>query len=193
MDRTTPWVAIQRNPRSGSGRRAALHEFVSELKAREFRVRLFSSRERLDSYLADPEIRESLHGLVAAGGDGTAMDLMNRHPGLRLGILPLGTENLLARHFRIPRGDGRRAAEIVAAGHMHRLDIGTVDDRRFAVMASVGFDAEVIHQAHAARRGHITRLHYVRPILNALCRYPHPQIRVYADGAAEPVCGCLNT
>jgi diacylglycerol kinase family enzyme len=58
-------------------------------------------------------------------------------------------------------------------------------------MASVGFDAEVIHQAHAARQGHISRLHYVRPILNALWRYPHPRIRVYADGADEPVSGCL--
>ena len=119
------------------------------------------------------------------------MDLMNRHPALPLGILPLGTENLLARHFRIPLRNGRKAAEIVAAAHSRRLDIGAVDDRRFAVMASVGFDAEVIHQAHAARRGHISRLHYVRPILNTLRGYPHPRVRVYADGAADPVGGSL--
>ena len=191
MDCTTPWVAIQRNPRSGSGRRAALHEFMNELRSCGFRSRLFSSRERLDSYVTDPELLESLHGIVAAGGDGTAMDLMNRHPGLSLGILPLGTENLLARHFRIPLADGRSAARIVAAGHSSLLDIGVVGDSRFSVMASVGLDAEVIHQAHAARQGHITRLHYVRPILNALFRYSHPEIRVYVDGAEEPVTGCL--
>jgi YegS/Rv2252/BmrU family lipid kinase len=190
MDRSTPWVAIQRNPRSGSGRRAALHDFVAGLKEHGFRVRLFSSRERLDRYLADPELRESLHGIVGAGGDGTAMDLINRHPEFRLGLLPLGTENLLARNFGIPR-DGRRAADIVAAGHTHPFDIGAVDGHRFAVMASIGFDAEVIHRAHAVRRGHITRLHYIGPILQTLRTYPHPELRVYADGAADPVCGRL--
>jgi YegS/Rv2252/BmrU family lipid kinase len=191
MDRTTRWVAIQRNPRSGSGRRAALHEFIRELRSRGLRVRLFSSRDRLDRAVADPELRASLHALVAAGGDGTAMDLINRHPDLPLGIMPLGTENLLARHFHIPLRNGRAAADIVAKGRTQSLDIGSVDGRRFAVMASVGFDAEVIHRAHAVRRGHITRLHYARPILGALGGYSQPQIRVYADDAAEPVTGAL--
>lgn len=191
MDRTTRWVAIQRNPRSGSGRRAALHEFIRALKSRGLRVRLFSSRDRLDAAVADPELRSSLQALVAAGGDGTAMDLINRHPDLPLGILPLGTENLLARHFQIPLHDGRAAADIVATGLARPLDIGTVDGRHFAVMASIGFDADVIHRAHEVRHGHITRLHYVRPILGALGQYAHPPIRVYADDAVEPVTGSL--
>lgn len=191
MDRTTRWIAIQRNPRSGSGRRAALHAFIRELKSRGLLVRLYSSRARLDADVANPELRASLHGLVAAGGDGTAMDLINRHPELPLGILPLGTENLLARYFGIPRGDGRRAAAIVAGGRTQSLDVGRVDGRHFAVMASIGFDAEVIHRAHAARRGHITRWHYARPILGALSGYPYPGVRVYADGSGEPVSGRL--
>jgi diacylglycerol kinase family enzyme len=134
--------------------------------------------------------RPALHCLVAAGGDGTVLDLINRHPGVPVGILPLGTENLLARQFRIPR-DGVRAAAVVAAGRLEQLDLGRIGGRRFAIMASLGFDAEVIHRAHARRAGHITRLHYVQPIASVLRAYQYPEVRLFADGSALPVAGKL--
>ena len=43
-----PWVAIQRNPTSGSGtRRGVLLELIRELKRHGIRPRLFASRERM--------------------------------------------------------------------------------------------------------------------------------------------------
>src|SRR5580765_4106145 len=91
-------VAIQRNPRSGSGAgRHELVELVRELKRLAFRPRLFKSRERLVAWLAEPGIRDELTCVVAAGGDGTVADVVNRHPDVPICILPLGTENLLAR------------------------------------------------------------------------------------------------
>src|SRR5262245_59352110 len=92
------WVAIQRNPKSGSGlRRHRLLELVRELKSLGFRPRMFKNRLPMDAWLARPDIRENLACIVAAGGDGTVADVFNRHPGIRLAIMPLGTENLLAR------------------------------------------------------------------------------------------------
>lgn len=183
-----PWVAIQRNPMSGSGRRRPLREFVTALRELGLRPRLFKDRRRLDDWLADRDRRASLHALVAAGGDGTLLDLINRHPGVPIGILPLGTENLVARQFGIPR-DAAAAARIIAAGHTTTLDLGRVGERRFAVMLSAGFDAAVIHAAHAARTGHIRHSHYVRPIWQSLRTYGYEELRVYADGAERPVVG----
>jgi diacylglycerol kinase family enzyme len=183
-----PWVAIQRNPMSGSGLRRPLLDLIRALQRHGLNPRLFSDRVRLDTALAEPGRREALHALVAAGGDGTVLDVINRHPGLPIGIFPLGTENLLARQFGIPR-DGGTAADIIAAGHTIPLDLGRIGDRRFAIMVSVGFDAAVIHSAHAARTGHIRRSHYVWPIGMTLRLYDYPELRVYVDDAAQPVTG----
>ncbi len=182
------WVAIQRNPVSGSGRRGPLLDFIAALKRHGLRPRLFSRRDRFDQMLSSPELREGLHAIVAAGGDGTILDVINRHPDVPVGILPLGTENLLARYFGIPR-DAAGAARVVAEGCIQSLDLGFVGQRRFAIMASCGFDADVIHRLHAARTGNIRYAHYVQPIWGSLRTYAHPEIRVFADDAEEPVAG----
>jgi len=156
----------------------------------DLQPRLYSRRQYLDAALNDPDRRASLHAVVAAGGDGTALDVINRYPGLPIAILPLGTENLLARQFGIPR-DGTAAAQVLVSGRAIPLDLGRIGDRRFAIMVSAGFDATVIHAAHAARKGHIRRSHYVRPIGEAMWSFGYPELHVYVDGRAEPVRGRL--
>lgn len=188
MSAGEPWVAIQRNPKSGSGgARRELMDLVRNLKRLGLRPSIFSRRERLAAAMADPDRRKSLHCIVSAGGDGTFRDLINRYPGVRLALLPLGTENLIARLFKIPK-DGRRVAEIIAAKQVARLDLGRVGDRRFAVMASAGFDADIMHRAHARRKGHINRWSYLQPIGESLRKYVYPEIRVLIDHEPQPQC-----
>jgi len=184
------WVAIQRNPTSGRGRRLPLLDFIRALREYGITPRLYSSRERLDAAVRDPARRASLHCLVAAGGDGTILDLVNRHPDIPVGVMPLGTENLLSKHFAIPR-TGRGAAAVIAEGRVQPLDVGRIGERRFLIMASAGFDADVIHRAAAARSGTITRSHYLRPIWNSVRQFRHPVIRVFLDDDPEPVVGRL--
>lgn len=184
-------VAIQRNPKSGSGiGRHELVELVRELKRLAFRPRLFKSRERLADWVALPEIRRELACIVAAGGDGTVADVFNRHPGLPISILPLGTENLLARHLGLPRS-GRDLARVIAGGHRRTLDLCRMGDRRFVLMASAGFDADVICRLHDSRQGNISRASYVQPILESVRKYEYPEIRVWVDDAPVPLTGRL--
>lgn len=176
-----PWVAIQRNRASGAGQQyRAIVDLVAELKAFGIRPRLFGSRSALDAEL-QRRGTDTLLGLVAAGGDGTVLDVVNRHPGIAVAILPLGTENLIARHFLIPARDGRGVARMIVRGKVTSLDLGRAGERRFTVMASCGFDADVIHRVHRARTGHITRRHYHRPIWRALREFPFHPIRVQVD------------
>lgn len=186
-----PWVAIQRNPRSGAGRQAKpLRELIAELRTLGIRPRLYSKREELDAAVNDPVRRQSLRGIVAAGGDGTLLDVMNRHPNVPVGILPLGTENLCAKYLGMPR-NGKVVARVVADGETMRFDAGRLGDQRFMVMASIGFDASVIHKVHAARKGHISRSTYVFPTMKALAQYHYPKLRVYIDDDPEPTVGCM--
>jgi len=191
MSAVEPWVAIQRNPMSGTGgAKRELLELVKHLWRNKLRPKLFTRRERLAAALADPDRRAALNCIVAAGGDGTFRDIINRYPGVRVALFPMGTENLVSRYLKIPR-NGRRVAEMIAAGKVRTLDLGQCGDRRFAVMASAGFDADVIHRAHARRSGHITRWSYLQPIATSLRIYPYPEVRVFLDGASTAETGRL--
>jgi diacylglycerol kinase (ATP) len=180
------WVAIQRNPKSGSGAgRRQLVELVHELKHLGFRPRLFKRRERLEAWMADSHAGRQVVCIVAAGGDGTVADIINRHPGMRVALLPLGTENLLARYLGVRRS-GKEVARMIAGGQVRVLDLCRLGERRFVLMASVGFDADVIRRLHESRRGNISRLSYVQPILESVRKYAYPEIRLWVDDAPHP-------
>lgn len=188
-------MIIQRNPRSGSGKgKTELLRLVSALKSMGFRVRMFSRRDRLDAWLIDAKDTRTVRCIVGAGGDGTLGDLLNRHPGQRIAILPLGTENLMAKYLRIRR-DGKRLADYILANKSRTIDVGEVrhldaansTPQRFAIMLSAGFDGEVVHQVDAIRTGNISKLTYLKPIWRALRGYSHPELRIIVDDNASHV------
>jgi len=101
--------------------------------------------------------------------------------------MPLGTENLVAQEYR----HGYHVDEVLAAlrsGSVQETDIGECRERVFLIMASAGFDAEVIRWLHLTRRGHISRLTYLLPILRSLVSYRFPPLRVEVDG--QPMESC---
>lgn len=177
-----PWVAIQRNPTSGAGRwNQPIRDLIKHLSQRGIKPRLYSRRADLDEAVRDPARRDSLVAVVAAGGDGTVLDLVNRHPNLPICVLPLGTENLLAKAIKVPRC-GQTVAEIIARGNRRRIDLASLNSRHFLIMASFGIDAEVIHQVHQNRGGgHIRHTSYIGPILNAFRTYQPQTLRIMVD------------
>jgi diacylglycerol kinase family enzyme len=94
-----------------------------------------------------------------------------------LALLPLGTENLLARYLRVPRNPPE-VAEMIAVGQTVALDAGQANGRLFLLMAGCGFDGEVVRRLHAARDGHITQWSYAKPILAAIRNYEYPQFEI---------------
>jgi len=179
-------VLIQRNPISGSGfRQSQLRRLVQRLEEHQLEPIVYTDRAELDAERQRPQFTEQTRCIVAAGGDGTIDDLINRFPGVPLAILAMGTENLLARHYEVPH-DGRQVADMILDGHVRHVDLGEAGDRRFAVMASCGFDADVVYRAHLKRTGRITKLHYVRPILGAMIHNSREIIKVKSPDLDEP-------
>ncbi len=102
-------------------------------------LRALSRRKGIAAQVEDA-ISDGHHTIVAAGGDGTISGIASgvaRHPGVRLGIIPLGTFNYLARSLAIP-ADITASVRILADGHLRRLNVGTVNDRLFMNNASLG-------------------------------------------------------
>jgi len=144
----------------------------------------------MNEWMATESTIDRLHCIVAAGGDGTIGSVVNRFPQHAMTTLPLGTENLLAKYLRIPRS-GKSVARLIADNRRKNFDTGILGATRFTLMASVGFDAEVVHRTDAARSGPISKWNYVQPILASLRSYQHPRLRVFVDGASEPIEGVL--
>jgi len=183
-------VAILANPRAGTGKSHRLVEaLVGVLRGRGFWPHLCWRREELTA-LVEGGAADELRCVVAAGGDGTLLEVLNRAPGLPVTILPLGNENLVARFCGLRRS-ARKVADIVTSGQLRRTDLARVNGRLFCLMAGAGFDAEVVHRVHKRRRGHISKLSYVLPILQALGSYAYPMIEAEVEETGERLRGAL--
>ena len=182
-----PWVAIQRNPSSGAGpKRDLLIDLVNGLKRHGIRPRLYRNRESLKQRLQEPERRESLVCIVAAGGDGTVADIVNRYPGVRITTLPLGTENLLSKYLGIKKC-GSFVADMIAAGNVRTLDLAELNGRRFTLMTSFGIDSEIVHRTDARRTGHISKATYLIPIISSWMSYRYPKVSLFLDDNDQPI------
>jgi YegS/Rv2252/BmrU family lipid kinase len=86
--------------------------------------------------------------IFAWGGDGMVRRCVGELAGedAHLAVLPAGTANLFAANLGIPR-DIEAAVAVGLRGARRRLDVGRLEDERFAVMAGVGFDAAMIRGA----------------------------------------------
>lgn len=184
-------IAVNRTAGAGARQNAADH-LRAELVGLGFEAAIVSSLDELSSRAGELQNRGELRGVVAVGGDGTAAEIVNRTAvGIPVAVFPTGTENLLARYLGIKK-DPAALATTIAAGRTVWLDAGRAGERIFLLMASVGFDAEVVHRLHSERTGNIRHLSYIKPIWHAIRNYRYPELRVRcaltdacADAGAE--------
>ena len=183
-------ILIAANPKSGAssglGKVGLLNE---QLVAAGYQVEICDTLELLASRSQQLFTQNCLKAVVAAGGDGTAAAVANLIPvGVPMSIFPLGTENLLAKQLGLT-SDVQRTVQAIRGGKTCKLDAGLANGRLFLVMLSCGFDAQVVQQVHSARRGHIRRWTYFKPIWDAVRSYRYPLIDIELDSNpdAEPV------
>lgn len=186
------WVGLIANANSGVGAgRDRVARLVQALKRKGLEARVAWSPADRRLMVEQAEQSPSCRCLVAVGGDGTVSALINEKPRVPICVLPAGTENLFARHFGLSRHP-EEAAETIALGRAITLDLGEADGQRFALMAGIGFDAEVVTRHHLARIGHsqrvrpTSRVAYVEPVLRASFEYEFPTLTVRVEDPEPP-------
>ncbi|MEP6760422.1 MAG: diacylglycerol kinase family protein [Sporichthyaceae bacterium] len=99
--------------------------------------------------MCERAIHDKCHVVFVCGGDGTVMAAVTAMAGcdVPLAVLPAGTGNLLARNLDLPLDDEDEALRIGIEGRTVDLDVGAIEDRKFAVMAGLGFDAAMMRDA----------------------------------------------
>jgi diacylglycerol kinase (ATP) len=180
-------VAILANPLAGRGPRGYLvQELADELRRRGLEPAICRQRDELTALVqSDPD---ALRCVVAAGGDGTLNEVINRAPGIPLSILPLGNENLVARQFGLA-ASAQKLAEAIELASVRRLDLARLADRYFCLMAGAGIDAAVVHGVHHSRQSHISKRHYAVPTLTSLGSYSFAPIDVEITESGERLRG----
>jgi len=154
----------------------------------ELREALPDGIDLVETTAADPGVGQATDAVaagspavIACGGDGTIRACLEGviDSDTGLGIVPLGTGNLLALNSGIPAGLG--AAPDVLARTAQRFDAATANGEAFVVMAGTGFDAHMISEAENFGKDRIGRLAYV---LAAVKNVPARLIRttVVVDG-----------
>jgi diacylglycerol kinase family enzyme len=191
------WVGIAANANSGlgSGQRR-VQELVQELGHRGFEVRAAWTPAERSNLVRESDRDPHCHCLVAAGGDGTVAALVNERPSVPITVLPTGTENLFASHFQLDKRPVR-LADIIKANWATRIDLGLNGEQRFALMAGLGFDADVVTRHHLNRVGRsgvarpTHRGAYVESVLRSSLsyRFPPMTVRITDPGHEETLTG----
>ena len=98
-------------------------------------------------------VNESFDTIVVVGGDGTINEVVNGVIGanVRIGIIPSGTANDLARHFGIPRRVDR-ACDVILAGRVRPTDAIFVNGRYYVTDGGIGLPGRSLAIAESIKR-----------------------------------------
>jgi len=135
---------------------------------------------------AEQAVRDGAELVFACGGDGTVMACVTAlaGTGVAMAVLPTGTGNLLAANLGLA-GDPATGVQVALEGGRRRIDVGAVGDRCFAVMAGMGFDAQMLAGTSEKAKKHLGWLAYVGGAVKHLRDRPM-RTRIGLDGG-EPM------
>ncbi|MFD1695271.1 diacylglycerol/lipid kinase family protein [Roseibium aestuarii] len=178
-------VLIVANPTSGGYDPRRLERIMTYLRNAECTVdlHLTSHAGEIESLAADPLL--ALDVLAIAGGDGSVNEALtgfqrNDAPP-DLAVIPAGTANVLAHELGLPRRPLAIARSILA--HRTRpLHFGLANGHPFVLMASAGFDAEVVHGVPLSLKRKLGKLAYVLTALRIGFTRRSSEMQVDVDG-----------
>jgi YegS/Rv2252/BmrU family lipid kinase len=186
---STPCLIFNPSARGGKARRFRSHPDLPHGQC----VFLATSAPGDARRLAAQAVRDGFQILIAAGGDGTANEVLNGIadvPGglraVRLGILPLGTVNVFARELGLPLHT-RGAWKVLARARERTIDLGRAEftlaglrqRRYFMQLAGAGLDSRAIELTGWSVKQKVGPLAYLLAALQALSQ-TRPLVTVQA-------------
>ncbi|WP_417666728.1 diacylglycerol/lipid kinase family protein [Roseibium sp.] len=184
-DEGTKSVLIVANPTSGGYRPKTLAKIQSYLTQAgcDARLHLTTHAGEIAEIAANKNLTVDV--LAIAGGDGSVNEALtgfqdNPAPPV-LAVIPCGTANVLAHELNLPK----RPAGIARAILNQRtspLHYGLANGHPFVLMASAGFDAEVVHGIPLALKRKLGKLAYVITAIKIALSRKSSDLTVDIDG-----------
>lgn len=173
------------NPTAGARKRDLLERVIRRLNRAGVEVTLDETKG--PGHATQLAAAAARHGIadviVAAGGDGTinevARGLLGQ--GTPLGIIPLGTANVLAIELGLKPREGD-IADMLLSGPAQLIGTGLIDNRIFLLMVGIGFDGEVVHDIDARMKRVFGKAAFVWSGLKLWFKGPGRDISLKVDG-----------
>ncbi|MBN1877152.1 MAG: diacylglycerol kinase family lipid kinase [Anaerolineae bacterium] len=133
----------------------ALKRFAQHLNQNHWSLELAQTEQAGDAiYLSRQAAESGFDMVLVAGGDGTINEAVNGVAGTStiLGIVPVGTGNILAHQLRMPLLSLAMPLYVSELEHVLNnsrvqcVDTGLINDRHFICWAGLGMDAEIAVQ-----------------------------------------------
>ncbi len=135
---------------------------------------LYTTADDAGAGIAQKAIDKGADVLVAVGGDGTVREVaaVAAEAKVPMGIIPMGTGNILARNLEMPLSDASALLRAVLEGEDKRIDVGWLEldkakkNKRpskhiFLVIAGAGLDAEMVAAADDGAKRHLGWVAYI--------------------------------
>ena len=182
-------LAIIFNPAARGEKARSLEEKVRSLTGPD--TPLITSRPGETAELARQLAQEGHSTIVAAGGDGTINDVVNGIAGLdvSLGILPIGTMNILACELGLPTTQLEQCWEIIQGGFIRSIDLAMANDQYFVQLAGIGLDALAVRETDLNMRKTIGPISYILAAAQIIGR-PAPRLEICFN-ERETMGGCF--
>lgn len=145
-------LLIIRNPVAGQRRGADYARAMRVFEEARCSLTVAETTARGDAVrIARDADAKAFDAVVAAGGDGTINEVVNGLAGrsLPLGLIPLGTANVLAHEVGIGP-DADRAATVILTGRRQPIALANAGGHYCCLMASAGYDARAITRVRPA-------------------------------------------
>jgi diacylglycerol kinase (ATP) len=175
------------NTTSGYGRRSLAARVLGLLQASGATIANCGEPDKNAAFQRATEaVRSGAYdAIVAVGGDGTIRHAASVVAGTNvpLGIIPLGTGNVLAHEIGLcPEPDALATA--LLSGPTKSIVAPTANGEVFLLMAGVGFDGRVIQALNPSAKGLLGKLAYAGPLFLAL-KEPADKLEVVLDGGVH--------
>lgn len=175
-------IAFIINPKAGVKKNINLIEFITAnfKSTHSFQCIVWENKNDFES-IKQRLLTENFTIAVACGGDGTVNAVASAivNTTIRLGILPLGSGNGLARSVNIPL-DLKKALQVIENAQLKKIDSVLINNIPYFCTAGIGFDALIANAfATSTKRGFAT---YILTTIKEFFSYKPNQYTISVDG-----------
>jgi YegS/Rv2252/BmrU family lipid kinase len=173
-------VSLIVNPVSGNGKSLRfLPVVLKQLMKSHTQFCVYQTKKQGDAIKLARGLSRKSKLIIVIGGDGTINEVINgaAKSRVKMGIIPAGTENVLAQEFKIPFNPVE-ATKIILKGKTKVIDLGKAKNRYFVLMSGVGFDAHVAAVVRPQLKRLLGSKAYYLTTLEEIFKYKHTKIYI---------------